>query len=137
MEISIVADAAGPAAIQAMLDACCALNSLHLSSSPKTPPLYSSGVRYKRESAMCVEGIDACATGERFNTIPVVLRLRFGDCDDLACWRAAELRVRHGVEARPRLDVVAHHPTRYHVVVQLPDGTTEDPSAVLGMGSRT
>jgi hypothetical protein len=57
------------------------------------------------------------------------------NCEDVACWLAAELVVRYGVEARPDFT----HQVRedgsylYHIVVRLPDGRTMDPSRFLGM----
>ncbi len=57
------------------------------------------------------------------------------NCEDLACWRAAELRVRHGIKAQPTF-TWKQRPNGgylYHIQVQLPDGRKEDPSRVLGM----
>lgn len=93
----------------------------------RVPPLYRSGVRYRREPW---QGIL-----EEFASIPVVLARGWGDCDDLACWRAAELSAT-GVPAVP---VVRETPQSrpgaraWHVTVQRQDGATEDPSAILGM----
>lgn len=77
------------------------------------PPLYESGVRYQRDAR------------EAFDTLPHVLERGFGDCEDLATWRAAEIP-----DARA---VPVPVSTGWHVVVQLPDGSIEDPSAALGM----
>lgn len=137
IRVCIVADCAGPEAIEAMLSAATALNALCLSRNPGIPPLYDSGVRYRREKDLCVEGRDVCSSEERFNTVPTVMRIGFGDCDDLACWRAAELRVRERIAAVPKLIQVSTVPPRYHVIVVHPDGSTEDPSEILGMGSHS
>jgi hypothetical protein len=51
------------------------------------------------------------------------------DCNDFAVYRAAYLQQR-GIDAVPMLMRVG---PGYHVVVQLPDGSIEDPSARLGM----
>lgn len=81
------------------------------------PPLYDSGVRYRREPTS--------ARFENWWTIPDVLRAGYGDCEDLACWRAAECGGRaFAVEV----------PTGYHILVRRPDGRIEDPSRRLGMG---
>lgn len=48
----------------------------------RVPRLLASGIRWRQEPGR-----------ERFLAIPTVLRQRFGDCDDLAPWKAAELRV--------------------------------------------
>lgn len=57
------------------------------------------------------------------------------NCEDLACWRAAELRVRFGVQATPTFTykVRANGSYLYHITVRLPDGRIEDPSRRLGM----
>ncbi len=56
------------------------------------------------------------------------------NCEDLACWRAAELRVR-GIRARAFFtrDRRSDGTTLYHIMVKLPDGRIEDPSRQLGM----
>lgn len=85
------------------------------------PSLYRSGVTYTRRPP------------EHFEAFPAVLRRGAGDCDQLACWRAAELRERGiGATAVPiqkRRDLM-------HIVVRWPDGRIEDPSKLLGMGRR-
>ena len=94
-------------------------------SSKRIPPLYVSGVRYRRESPP--------VTGERverFALIPVVLQLRFGDCEDLAAWRVAELRMQ-GERATPW--IIRPHPRMFHVQVRRGNGVIEDPSKQLGM----
>lgn len=78
------------------------------------PPLFATGVRYKRERQ------------ERFLPIPLVLAQGHGDCEDLAAWLAAE----SGGET-----LVVRVSSGYHVVVQMPDGSIVDPSKMLGMGS--
>ncbi len=106
----------GRAALQRLLDRLTLLNRRYLAS-VATPPLYASGVRYRREHP----------GDEEWLTIPEVLKRGHGDCEDLATWRAAEtggvavpLRTRSG----------------WHIVTRLPNGTWEDPSRVLGMGRR-
>lgn len=84
------------------------------------PALYASGVRYQREPGTEVW------MGPRD-----VLRRGYGDCEDLAAWRAAELQ-RQGIQARAIC--YAPRPLLIHCVVQLPDGRREDPSRALGMG---
>lgn len=102
----------------------------YLIAHPEVPELYDPrlGVRY----TMAYE-----RAGEEFADVPTVLRRRAGDCDDLACFRVAELRVRHRILARPyfvhRYEPGSRRPV-YHVMVELPDGTIEDPSRRLGMG---
>lgn len=107
--------------------ACAALttiNRLFLRAAPQIagkpfPPLYRSGVRYQRQLGR-----------ERFLPIPLVMSKRAGDCDQLACWRAAELQ-EQGIKARAVPRFVS--PRMMHVVVVWPDGRVEDPSRKLGM----
>lgn len=95
--------------------------------SGKIPQLYLSGVRYRQEPQQwpveCFDNAETC------------LKRGWGDCDDLASWRCAELW-RQGVKASI---IVSWKPTPdgrlYHVTVRLPNGKKEDPSALLGMRS--
>ncbi|MCC6215937.1 MAG: hypothetical protein IT376_13815 [Polyangiaceae bacterium] len=90
-----------------------------------TPRIYRAGVRYR------VEPVGR----EHWRDVPTVLASGEGDCEDLACWRAAELCVRDGVAAVPAYTWRREPGYRvYHVVVRLPGGGVEDPSARLGMG---
>jgi len=86
------------------------------------PPLYESGVRYRREPR----------GSERWQTPSQTLARGEGDCEDLAAWRAAELRV-SGEDLAARAVVVRSGPRTWHAVVQRGDGSFEDPSAALGM----
>lgn len=109
-----------------LLEALCKVNQGHLEQKPY-PPLYKAGVRYRREDGT-----------EEWMDIPSILASGFGDCEDLACWRVAELRTQ-GVKASPyarfKLIEGVHH---YHALVKRygPNGRTwlEDPSKKLGMG---
>lgn len=112
-----------------MLDALTAVNVAWLRAHPAAPSILSpsAGVRYTREPY----------GEEEWRTLPAVLSAGAGDCEDLAAARAAELIVA-GVRAR----AVPIHvnrgsriggPDLWHIVVRLPDGRTEDPSAALGM----
>lgn len=87
------------------------------------PPLYQTRVVYRPEKGT-----------ERWRDIPTVLKAGYGDCEDLACWRCAEL-LAIGVKAAPylkwRKEQGRFH--IYHAVVKLPDGLIEDPSRSLGM----
>lgn len=121
-----------------MLEALCKVDEGHLADRPY-PPLYESGVRYQRE-----EGT------EHWLDIPSVLEAGWGDCEDLACWRVAELR-RQGRHAGPyvrfrQIDGVFHYhalvmhyrPERRkaaggRAVVRLVPDHIEDPSRKLGM----
>lgn len=83
------------------------------------PSLYSSGVVYRRE----------IAGREAWDCVPVVLGRGWGDCEDLAAWRVAELR-EHGIPAWPWVRRTG--PSTLHALVRRLDGF-EDPSRTLGM----
>ena len=84
------------------------------------PPIYQSGVRYEREPR----------GHEQWQTAVQANRTKRADCEDLSAWLAASYRL-VGVDAACVVRDVA--PGLKHVVVQLPDGSIEDPSARLGM----
>jgi hypothetical protein len=105
------------------------------------PALYESGVRYQEEPPGHEDWLDA----------PEVVRQGVADCEDLAAYRAAELRVAgHDCEPVikwqwiPREMMLAQGypasklPDRgvwmVHCCVRFPDGSVEDPSKILGMG---
>lgn len=112
--------------MMALLAGLCLQNIFFLQGHPGAPSIYRAGVRYQKEPP----------GQEEWQDIPNMLRTGNGDCEDLACWRVAELRVRHGVKAKPRLTYKkAGAMFRYHVTVQYPDGRVEDPSRKLGMGA--
>jgi hypothetical protein len=94
------------------------LDVLYLRSHPNTPGIYGSGVRFKRERA------------ETWKRIPDVIAAGGGDCEDLAAWRAAELRVQ-GIPAVVIVEKIA--PGKFHAIVGTDEGV-EDPSRKLGMG---
>lgn len=121
--------------LRILLTALAACNvSYLLGARGRTPPLYEAGVRYRAEPY----------PRENWLTIPELYEQGFGDCEDLACARVAELNVQ-GIEARPtfrfrRLNErgepdIGGRFSLYHILVEHPDGSVEDPSALLGMGS--
>ena len=102
------------------LDALTLWNVAYLRRHPGMPALYEASVSYARETR----------PREDWLPVPLVYRRGEGDCEDLACWRAAELQLR-GIAAR----AIPHRSsTGWHIVVLLPGGRIEDPSAELGMG---
>jgi len=105
------------------------------------PDLYSWGVRYKVEPPGKEDWAD----------IPQMLKQRWGDCEDLACARVAQLRLA-GIEAKPIVNKTSlpNGATLFHIQVLWPyamperlrtgalytgqiGGRVEDPSAQLGM----
>lgn len=103
-------------------------NQLYLRLHPDTPLIYQSGIEYKIPEQY-EGGI------EHFRDIGRIIDNGGGDCDNVACWRAAELR-EMGIDARPFITwrKRADGGTTYHVVVLYGNGTHEDPSLLLGMG---
>lgn len=115
-------------AIKPLCEALVRIDQLYLMMHPDTPLLYHSGVRYKNEP----KG----QPFEEFAPIPTLLERKWGDCDDLAPWRAAELRVRFREHATIRVQWRKVGPRReklFHIVVRRADGSVEDPSHILGM----
>lgn len=112
--------------LAAALAALTALNEHYLRTHPTTPKLYEAGVHYQREGKYRLG-----RQKEKWLTVPLVLILKRGDCEDLACYRAAEHRVA-GVKA---VAIAVESSIGYHIVVRLPNGQIEDPSRVLGMGA--
>lgn len=73
---------------------------------------------------------------EHFDPATTVLARGWGDCDDLAPYKAASLRVTGedpGAFARVIPAPGATGPGQYHAVVERSDGTHDDPSADAGM----
>lgn len=106
-----------------LLNALVAINMEWLKAHPRTPGLYQSGIRYERENV------------EVWQAIPQLLASKRGDCEDLACYLTAELRMK-GVMAKPFLKSKrVGNFTLFHVVVMLPDGRILDPSKRLGMSA--
>lgn len=109
-------------ALRALLDGLILLNLAYLRTHT-VPALYQSGVRYGRT--------------EVWDTIPALYEKGYGDCKSLTAAMIAERLVR-GVQAYPvfRFDYRKDGSGEldFHILVQNPDGTFEDPSKVLGMG---
>jgi hypothetical protein len=128
--ITIQADLFGPAmnrdysqkALLFLLEALVNINREFLRRNVSAPSLYQSGVKYMREGQ-----------SENWQATPVLLKSRFGDCEDLACWRVAEIR-NQGGKARPFIRWRRYGSFYlYHVLVEHDGGRMEDPSKLLGM----
>ena len=94
----------------------------------RVPTIYRAGLVYQREPL--------CRYCEEWRDCLSVIEHGGGDCEDLACYRAAELQL-HGVRARPYVRKPRLLPggvLLYHIQVEWPDGRIEDPSKKLGMG---
>jgi hypothetical protein len=114
--------------LSVLLLALTASNVIYLREHPNTPDVYSAGVRYVREAP----GV------EKWKGIRRVIEDGYGDCEDLASYRAAWAIVKEGRQgAHVTFSGREISPgfRLYHIFVLYPDGTTEDPSARLGMYS--
>jgi hypothetical protein len=110
--------------LQLLLHSLVMLDVAYLRFHPNAPPLYRAGIRYQREP----RGY------EQWLTLPCILKQRWGDCEDLAAARTAELIV-SGADAWPCFHWRKQgNALVYHIVVCRPDGLVEDPSRILGMG---
>lgn len=69
---------------------------------------------------------------EHFDHAALVMGRGHGDCDDLAPWHAASLRVT-GQDRGARAVVRRSGPKRWHAIVQRSDGSIDDPSLEAGM----
>jgi len=108
-----------PQLLSAAIEGLVAANFVLMSRVPDAfPPLYQSGVVYRREE----RGHDDWLTAD------AVLHFGYADCEDLAAYRAAELR-RDGIPAMGI--VLPNKHGNFHAQVLLPDGTIEDPSRIL------
>jgi hypothetical protein len=145
-----------------LLEALVWCNRLYLQQHPETPLIYQSGIKYKvpaqfeKEQLPEVDKVraflkkkgasdevvrafktleDMCGGGEHFREIPRIIENGGGDCDNVAAWRVAELREK-GIDAKPYITWRQRRDGgyTYHVTVLLPDGSSEDPSLLLGMG---
>lgn len=115
-----------PAALEALAEGLVLLNVWMLEHAAangiELPPLYESGVRYRREPRGREWWETAC-------DLVGVASGRSGDCEDLACYRAAELRVYEDEMAIVR--VVPTGRGTFHAIVQRENGEMEDPSRIL------
>lgn len=112
--------------LRIVLDALVRLNLLELKDR-RYPDLYKSGIRYQREPK-------TPGRFEHWQTIRDMMNTGYGDCEDLASARVAQLRMM-GVRAVPWLKRRPGSST-WHVVVRYPNGRIEDPSKILGMGRK-
>lgn len=132
-------------AIKPLLEALTTIDLVYLTTH-HVPPLYQAGVRYQEEPRG-KPGIVG-RPNEEFASIPAILSRGWGDCDDLAPWRCAELR-HQGFSAKIRVQWRKFPNGKlFHIVVRregpvpdfnprymVRDGNTviEDPSRALGM----
>ena len=120
-------------AIKPLLDALVMNNMLFLRLH-HAPQLYQSGVRYREEPPTIVSFSDGSQRPiEEFASAAVVLSRLWGDCDDLAPYRCAELRNK-GEEASIRIQWKKQWTGRklYHIVVRRPPNASDfDPNYMV------
>lgn len=131
--------------MQCLLDCLTAINRSYIRRR-NYPDVMSCGVRYYEDNP---PPGSTCGDDD-WSDIETVMRRKFGDCDDLACVRAAQLQAK-GINARA-IPLLRRSPGEhnYHIVVLWPPGLRsypntvyrdpsgsglllEDPSRVLGM----
>ena len=139
------------------------VNLRYLDAHPETPRLYDAGIAYAKPDQVTrpplrqgdlaelrtllgrmgqerevQEMIERILRGvEIFLDVPALYARGKGDCNELAPVRVAELW-QAGVDASPHL-LAEKNPFggwTYHAAVLHPDGSSEDPSRILGMGSQ-
>lgn len=121
---------ASPATLTAALEGLTATNAVMMRRAQEMggrwPPLYEAGVVYREGGRI--------GNLQRWPNAAEILLAGHADCKGLAAWRAAELRM----QGEPAVAYAFESgPNRYHAVVRRGDGSTEDPSRILGMGALT
>jgi hypothetical protein len=112
--------------LDAALEATTRLNESLLKSGELDPyDMQAPGVRWRPEPP----------GEEHFDHGLMVQGRGWGDCDDLAPWHAASLRVT-GKDRGAKACVRKSGPTRWHAVVRRSDGRIDDPSLAAGMPGR-
>lgn len=137
------------------------VNLRYLDAHPETPRLYDAGIAYAKPDQITrpelreqdlrelrtllgrmgqepevQDMIERILRGvEIFLDVPALYARGKGDCNELAPVRVAELW-QAGIDASPHL-LAEKNPFggwTYHAAVKWPDGSSEDPSRILGMG---
>lgn len=122
--VAIVGHVESESELQAACDASTIMSLAQLKNR-NLPSIYDAGIYYRNEQRKT-----HFPEVERFQTASSLHNIGAGDCDDLACVRAAEL-ILQGEKARA---IPVRSPgIGWHVVVLRENGRVEDPSARLGM----
>jgi hypothetical protein len=115
---------ASPGTYSAALDGLTRVNEVLMRRDPSIPPLYATGARWELRPEDPSEN--------RWRYADEVAAEGWGDCQALACYRAAELRV-SGEDPGAHVRVYPTGKNKYHAVVARSNGFVEDPSVALGM----
>jgi hypothetical protein len=115
-----------PGAIEALAEGLVRLNCFYMEHADErgieTPSLYACGIVYRREphgEEWWESAADALGVATH----------RSGDCEDLAAYRAAELRTFLD-EPTACVRIVRTKRGSFHAIVQRGDGSIEDPSRI-------
>jgi hypothetical protein len=120
-----VPDAAtNPGVLDAALEAVTQTNEKLIADGvvPTAAEAIANGVKWKPEPP----------GDEHFDNAARVNARGWGDCDDLAPYHAASLRIT-GEDPEARATVIKTGPKRWHAIVERSDGSFDDPSAEAGM----
>lgn len=111
-------------ALLLLLESLTRIDQKYLLEHPDTPKLYDAGVVYRPEFGT-----------EEWQDIPTTLKRGYGDCEDLSTHRSAEIRNEgHSCISKPYIRwQYRNGAPRFHALVELCDGSIEDPSLKLGM----
>jgi hypothetical protein len=124
VRVAIPEHAVGPATLEPALEATTRVDE-HLIRTgivPLASTAIAAGVRWRPEPP----------GDESFDHGDIVWGRGWGDCDDLAPWHAASLRVT-GEDPGARAIVIPSGPQTWHAIVQRSSGRLEDPSLAAGM----
>lgn len=127
-----------------MMEALCRINQDIIKVQKKlgkpVPLMYGADIHYQREDGQewWKQGTELeSKPTELWQDIYTTIARKGGDCEDLACWRIAELRETFGRQAKPLVTYrVADGAYHFHALLWVmgPDGwRKEDPSDKLGM----
>lgn len=113
--------------LQAFLEALTTANELYFRRLPAGPCCpHCAGVKYKPPTEL-----EANSPGEHFESAERMVVLGEGACGPIAAMVAARMRALEGRRVRPLVVSTSNVARRYHVVVELEDGTTIDPTTEL------
>jgi hypothetical protein len=127
-----------PEALEAAVEGVVRLNEWYMRTAWEagvdTPDLYTSGIVYRREPRgrewwQSADETLALAR-EAGKDAHGVVKERSGDCEDLAAYRAAELRTFFD-DPYACVRIVRTRRGSFHAIVQRGDGEYEDPSRIL------